>query len=100
MGVVERSRPENPPFFPNEWIAGRGSAAVIGRQGEFGDETRSGVNHPAGVWFDEPVKELSLRAEKYDLNYTLLHLSNDVQHVGLAERHVEDTYDRFGAGGR
>ncbi len=71
----------------------------VGR-GEFNDEARSGMKHPAGVWFDEPVKELSIRAEKYDLNYTLLHLSNDIQHVGLAEPHVEDTYDRFRVGGR
>jgi hypothetical protein len=48
---------------------------------EINEETRLGVKHPTGVWFDEPVKELSIRAEKYDLNYTLLHLGNDIQHV-------------------
>jgi hypothetical protein len=62
---------------------------------EFNDEARSGVIHPPGVWFDEPVKEFSIRSEKYDLNYTLLHLSNEIQHVGMAEPHVEDTFDRF-----
>lgn len=61
----------------------------------FDDETRIGVNHPAGVWFDEPVKELSIRSRRYDLNYSLLHLSNEVQHVGIAEPHVADTFDRF-----
>ena len=71
----------------------------VGRA-EFNNETRSGVHQPANVWFDEPVKELSIRSKKYDLNYTLLHLSNETQHVGLAEPHVEDTYDRFSVGGR
>jgi hypothetical protein len=48
-----------------------------------GDQRRNAVGRetPTGVWFDEPVKELSIRAEKYDLNYTLLHLGNDIQHV-------------------
>jgi hypothetical protein len=67
----------------------------VGRA-EFNDEARCGVQQPTGVWFDEPVKELSIRSQKYDLNYTLLHLSSEVHHVGLAEPHVEDTYDRFG----
>ena len=58
----------------------------------------SGVNHPAGIWFDEPVKEFSIRSEKYDLNYTLLHLSNEVHHFEFAEPHVEDTFDRFTIG--
>ena len=71
--------------------------SLVGR-GEFNDETRSGVNHPAGIWFDEPVKELSIRSPRYDLNYTLLNLSTDIQHVGLAEPHVEDTFDRFSVG--
>jgi hypothetical protein len=73
------------------------SLSSVGRA-DFNDEVRSGVNLPAGVWFDELVKELSIRSDKYDLNYTLLHLSNDIQHVGIPEPHVEDTFDRFGAG--
>ena len=32
-----------------------------------------GVNPAAGVWFDEPVKELSMRSGRYDLSYALLH---------------------------
>jgi hypothetical protein len=74
------------------------SLSSVGRA-EFNDETRSGVEHPAGIWFDEPVKELSIRSQRYDLNYTLLHLSNDVQHVAVAEPHIEDAYDRFGVNG-
>jgi IrrE N-terminal-like domain len=75
------------------------SLSSVGRA-DFNDETRSGVNQPAGIWFDEPVKELSIRSQKYDLNYTLLHLSNDIQHVGIVEPHLSDTYDRFGASGQ
>jgi hypothetical protein len=73
--------------------------SLVGRA-DFNNEARCGVQQPTGVWFDEPVLELSIRSQKYDLNYTLLHLSSEVYHVGLAEPHVEDTYDRFGVGGR
>ena len=71
--------------------------SLVGRA-EFNDGTRAGVDHPAGIWFDEPVKELSIRSQRYDLNYTLLYLSNDGQHVGFAEPHVEDTFERFSTG--
>ncbi len=68
--------------------------SAVGR-GAFTDDARAGIAHSAGVSFDEPVRELSIRFPHYDLNYTLLHLSNDIEHVGLAEPHVEDTFDRF-----
>lgn len=49
--------------------------SMVGRA-EFTDEARSGIEHPPGVWFDEPATEMSLRAERYDLNYTLLMLGD------------------------
>ena len=73
------------------------SPSSVGRA-EFTDETRSGVNYPAGIWFDEPVRELSLRSETYDLNYTLLHFGNEGRGFELAEPYVEDAFDRFVGG--
>jgi hypothetical protein len=67
----------------------------VGRA-EFGDEVRSGILQPAGVWFDEPVKELSIRSRRYDLNYTLLHLESEFRAINFAEPHIGDAYDRFG----
>ena len=58
--------------------------SLVGR-GEFTEQARCGVDHPACIWFDEPTKELSIRSQRYDLNYTLLHFGSEVQHVGLAE---------------
>jgi hypothetical protein len=73
------------------------SGSAVGRR-EFTPETKAGVDHPSGIWFNEPVRELSFRAEKYDLNYTLLHFGNIDRGPALAEPHVEDTYDRFSGG--
>ena len=67
-------------------------------QNQFTAETKAGVDHPAGIWFNEPVRELSFRTDKYDLNYTLLHLGNISRGPWLAEVHVEDTFDRFNGG--
>jgi hypothetical protein len=64
-------------------------------QNLFTAETKAGVDHLSGVWFDEPVREHSFRAEKYDLNYTLLHLGSRDRGAGFAEPDVEDAYDRF-----
>jgi hypothetical protein len=101
-GFMKWAWSSDPAFKMRRYFRTSGSPVVpplslVGR-GEFNDETRSGVDHLAGIWFDEPVKELSIRSPRYDLNYTLLHLSTDIQHVGLAEPHVEDMFDRFSVG--
>jgi hypothetical protein len=51
--------------------AGSGAAS-----GPFSDELKAGIDHPAGVWFDEPVRELSFRAANLNVAYTLLDLKN------------------------
>jgi uncharacterized protein DUF955 len=69
--------------------------SLVGRA-DFSEAARTGTDHPAGVWFDEPVKEMTIRSQRYDLNYTLLHFANAVRDFRFAEPHVEDAYDRFG----
>jgi len=38
---------------------------------------RTGIDLPAGVWFNEPVREMTIFAEQYDFAVSLLMLSND-----------------------
>lgn len=64
-------------------------------QGHFTPEARSGIDHPAGVWFNQPTKEHSFWSEKYETAYTLLHLA-DAEPKSWAEgRPLEDTFERF-----
>ena len=74
-----------------------GSAAG---KNEFTAETKAGVDHPPGIWFDEPTREMTFYSEAYDESYTLLQLGNYGGGPWLAESHVEDTYERFTSGGR
>jgi len=67
--------------------------SAVGRS-EFTPETKAGVDHSAGIWFNEPVRELSFHSEKHDVSYTLLHFGT-AQVAPIAEPHVEDVYDRF-----
>lgn len=53
-----------------------------------------GVKHKAGVWFDEPVLELCIRADRYDQEITLLHLDSFGPRT-QSEEVVEDVFDRF-----
>ena len=55
---------------------------------------RSGVDVEAGVWFREPVREMTIFAEQYDFAVTLLLLSNEVRYFADAESEM-DTYERF-----
>jgi hypothetical protein len=64
-------------------------------QSIFTDEARAGVALPEGIWFNEPAKEMTLRAERYDLNYTLLHFANAAPTYQRDESDEPDTYDRF-----
>lgn len=64
-------------------------------QSVFTEEARAGVKHPEGVWFNEPTKEMTLRAEQYDLNYTILQFPNSLPVFRHDEPDEPDTYDRF-----
>jgi hypothetical protein len=76
---------------PYEIPAGSGAA-----NGAFSDELKAGIDHPAGVWFDEPVRELSFRATNLKVVYTLLHFKNSDRAIWHAEApSMEDSYDRF-----
>jgi hypothetical protein len=47
---------------------------ATGASGEHSKERRLGIVQEPGVWFAEPVLEQCLRSERYDLDFTLLHL--------------------------
>jgi hypothetical protein len=64
-------------------------------QSIFTEEARAGVKLPEGVWFNEPTKEMTLRAERYDLNYTLLQFGNSAPIFQEEEKDEPDAYDRF-----
>jgi hypothetical protein len=96
LGMVQRPAFKSERFIrtrngpPYEIPAGSGAAT-----GAFSDELKAGVNHPAGVWFDEPVRELSFRATNLNVVYTLLHFKNLDRAIWHAEPTIEDSYDRF-----
>lgn len=58
------------------------------------DETATGIQQPADVWFPEPVLEMCIRSERYDQEMTLLHLERSAP-VHQDEEVEEDTFDRF-----
>ncbi len=59
------------------------------------DELRSGIDHPSGVWFGEPVREMSFHSTSQNCRFTLLHLKNADRGAWHSEQRTEDTYDRF-----
>lgn len=60
----------------------------------FSEEARTGVPQSAGVWFPEPVVEMCLCTERYDLEYTLLHFEKKCS-WDHEEEVVGDSYDRI-----
>lgn len=58
---------------------------------------RAGINLPAGVWFREEVREMTIFADQYEFAVTLLLLSDEVRFVPLDEEPDEDVYDRMTA---
>jgi hypothetical protein len=58
-------------------------------------KARAGVRLPEDVWFNEPTKEMALRAERYDLNYTLLQFADAVPIFRKEEPDQPDVYDPF-----
>lgn len=71
-------------------------AASAVAQSIFSNEVRCGVDHPPGIWFDENARELTIRSERYDLNYTLLHFGDyDQQFLPPEDDGLQDTYERI-----
>jgi hypothetical protein len=80
-------RTSGPPIaIPPDSLASRLEMVVDGR---------AGVELPAGVWFSEPVREMTIFAEQYDFAVSLLLLENRYGYVQLDQEPVEDAYDRF-----
>ncbi len=46
---------------------------------------RVGVNHPPGVWFAEPCREMSIVSENYDFTLSLIQLAPRSTHCGFGE---------------
>jgi hypothetical protein len=61
---------------------------------EFNEEARAGIPQDRGVWFPEPVVEMCLRSDRYDLEYTLLHFERE-RSWDQEEAVVTDTVDQF-----
>lgn len=56
-------------------------------------DARVGINHGPGVWFNEPVHEMTIFAEQYDFTLSLLLLQNDTSAFG--ENPVPDFFDQM-----
>jgi hypothetical protein len=75
------------------------SASVAARQDLLAD-SRGGVMHPAGVWFPEEAREMTIFAEQYDFTISLLQLENRERYVTLQPEQEEDAYNRLITGRR
>ena len=56
---------------------------------------RGTADHDPGVWFNEPVREMTVVAEQYDFVISLLLLHDDGGSWVLDEESETDTYDRL-----
>ena len=98
MGVVEHSRPAERLLHPNKsWACGVTTRLCRREKNSHRKQKQASITLQE-FGLTEPVRELSFRAEKYDLNYTLLRFGNIDRGPSLAEPHVEDTFDRFNGG--
>ena len=85
-GLFIRTRKASPYEIPANSLVGRRNLADIGREG---------VDHPAGVWFDEPCTEITLHSDKYDQSLALLHFQKSAPRFSIYEEPEQDTFDRF-----
>lgn len=58
-------------------------------------DARIRVDHPAGIWLREPVREMTIIAEQYDFAATLLLLEDRDHYMSLESEPEDDTYDRI-----
>jgi IrrE N-terminal-like domain len=56
---------------------------------------RAGLQHGPGVWFAEPLREMTIFSEQYDFTITLLLLADRDKYIQVESDAEEDTYDRL-----
>jgi hypothetical protein len=80
-------RTSGPPIpVPSESLAARQDLLIDGRLG---------IDLPAGVWFREEVREMTIFADQYDFAVSLLLLPEHARPIWQPEELVEDVYDKF-----
>lgn len=80
-----------PIEIPTQSLAARQDLLVDGR---------TGIAQPAGMWFSEEVREMTIFSESYDFVVTLLLLENRDGWMALDSEPEEDMFDRFTNSGR
>jgi hypothetical protein len=70
------------------------SASLAATQDQLVD-SRAGLLHGPGVWFDEEVREMTIFSEQYDFTITVLLLEDRDRYFQLDPDPEQDTYDRF-----
>lgn len=67
-------------------------ASLAARQSKVGDTGL--IDHPAGIWLQEEVREMTVFSEHYDFVLSLL-LLGDRPRFQIREKEQEDAFDRF-----
>ncbi len=75
------------------------ATSLAAQQNQFIDG-RATSDHREGVWFREPVREMTVFAEQYDFAISLLLLGDSVPFAELEEETEADTYEKFVPGER
>lgn len=70
-------------------------AMSIAATGNHLANSRSGILHGRGVWFQEEVREMTIFSEQYDFVISVLVLENRDRYLQLEPDADEDTYDHF-----
>lgn len=79
-GYVLWAKPSEPALKTGRYFRTRGDAPpieipsnAIALRSDLADLAREGVQHPAGVWFEEECLEYSVQSDRYDQTISLLH---------------------------
>ncbi len=70
------------------------STSIVGRQDPLVDG-KIGLEHGPGVWFREPVHEMTIFAEQYDFALSLLLLEDQTRSFGMDSEADSDVFDRI-----
>lgn len=71
---------------PSESLPARQSLLVDGR---------ASIDHDRGIWFREPVREMTVFAEQYDFAISLISLDDAEKFVAFDDDEVMDAYDQM-----
>ena len=95
LGALQRARLQSGAYFKTSAGPVEIPSASLPANQDLLVDGRAVIDHGAGIWFRESVREMTIFAEQHDFALSLLILDDSAPYLSLEDEPEPDTYDKM-----